>query len=326
MAKIEKYSYTRLAQYDNCPFCYDLKYNKKQFVGGESLVTAIGTLIHYIEEKISRSLMEEKAPNYNDLIEELHYINFPKKNPYDTEGDVFGIEILKEKFKREFYNISEKSGLSYATKVERYISNINRQEKFLTDNPQLEIFDVERPFEIDFEGKVLKGRIDRILKYKGAHKYQVYDIKTRDRLFDKTEVTTPLQHVIYGMALKDMLSLEEEPQEYFYDLVFLQTMQPAGTKGFIKRGKNKLLKIFGSIENRDYTPHPSPLCYWCDYSNTNPNVTLQGQNLCPYYCLWTPTDRKNFKTKFNWEGGDNTEILVEKLKQENKNSFRGFTL
>lgn len=325
MAKIEKYSYTRLSQYENCPFCYDLKYNQKKFISAESLVTAMGTLIHHIEEKISRSLREGKAPNYKDLIEELHYINFPKRNPYDTEGDIFGIEILKERFKKDYYAISEKSGLNYPAKVNQYIANIDRQEKFLLANPHLEIFDVEKPFEFDFQGKVLKGKIDRIIKYKNENKYQIYDIKTRDRLFEKEDITTPLQHVVYGMALKDMLGLEEEPAEYFYDLVFLQVLQPAGTKGFIKRGKTKLEKIFNAIQSQDYSPKPSPLCYWCDYSNTNPNVALEGQNLCPYYSLWTPSDRKNFKTKFLWEGPEKTEELINKLKEENKNSFRGFT-
>lgn len=323
--KQTKFSYSRISQYESCPYSYNLKYNLKKFVDPPSLITYLGALIHYIEEQIGRSLLNGTSPNYKDLINQLYEINIPKKDCYDTEGDIFGINILQNQFKRDFFAPSSKTGMNYATKIEEYVKNIKRQEQFLVDNPHLEIFGLEKPFEFNFEGFIMKGRIDRILKYKNKPEYQIYDIKTRDRLFLKNEVTTPLQHVIYGLALTEILNLASPPTEYFYDMVFLQTLQVAGTKGFISRGEKKLRKLLTEIQQGEYPPSPSPLCYYCPFSNTNPNVTEDGANECPYYSFWTPNN-KVFEVKNAWKGDQYTPILIAQLKEENKNRFRNFLL
>ena len=112
VSKQTKYSYSRLAQYKNCPFAYDLKYNQQKYVDPPTLVTLLGTTIHHIEEKISLSLREGKSPNYSDLIDELYNINRPKISKYDTDGDIFGVKILQERFTEEYFTPSEKTGLN----------------------------------------------------------------------------------------------------------------------------------------------------------------------------------------------------------------------
>lgn len=315
ISKQTKYSYSRLAQYKNCPFAYDLKYNQQKYVDPPTLVTLLGTTIHHIEEKISLSLREGKSPNYSDLIDELYNINRPKISKYDTDGDIFGIKILQERFTEDYFTPSEKTGLNYATKVKRYIENIKRQELFLIQHPELEIFDVEHPFLFEYKGELIKGFIDRVLKYKGKNNFQIHDIKTRDRLFEGPDVATPLQHAIYGLAIQNEFKLETPPSEYFYDLVFLQQMQNVGTKGFFTRAYKQLDKIFDGIHTGDYHPNPSPLCYWCSYSNTNPKVTPEGASQCPYYSKWTPRNN-TYEVMFPWQGAENNEDCIKKLKAQ----------
>ena len=149
------YSYSRLDQYKKCPFAYNLKYNQKKFISEETLVLLLGTLIHHIEEKISLSLIEGKSPNYDELIDELYNVNIPKKNPFDTEGGIFGINILKERFTKDYFSPSDKTGLAYFNKVNRYVSNIKRQENYLLEHPELELVDVEHPFVFSYKGKTL---------------------------------------------------------------------------------------------------------------------------------------------------------------------------
>ena len=67
------------------------------------------------------------------------------------------------------------------------------------------------------------------------------------------------------------------------------------------------------IEGNNYEPNPSPLCYWCEYSNTNPCITKEGKNLCPYYSLWTKDNRANFSVKLKWTGLKNYEKQRDKL-------------
>lgn len=322
-----KFSYSRLSMYRKCPFAYDLKYNQKKFFDPPTLVTLLGTLIHHNQEKISLSLKEGKSPNYSDLIDELYNINIPKKSPQDTEGGIYGVNILKDRYTEEYYTPSDKTGMTYFGKVNDYIANIRRQEEFMVAHPELEIFDIELEFLFPFGGEEIKGFIDRVLKYKGLDKYQVYDVKTRDRLFEKQDITTPLQHVVYGLALKHKLKLKEVPDECFYDMVFIREMQPAGTKGFINRGIKQLEKAFDGIRAGEFAPKPSPLCHWCEFCNTNPKVTEQGANCCPYYSKWTPNNSTH-EIMNKWTDGGNTEELIEKLKNIGKidSKFFGFAL
>ena len=45
-------------------------------------------------------------------------------------------------------------------------------------------------------------------------------------------------------------------------------------------------------------PKPCQLCYWCSYSDTNPNAT-NGKGLCEYNLLWTP-ENKIWKKNKEW--------------------------
>ncbi|MDE6409406.1 MAG: PD-(D/E)XK nuclease family protein, partial [Muribaculaceae bacterium] len=238
--KKENFSYSKLEQYVNCPFAYKLKYIDKKFYGTDTLITLLGTLLHSVEEKISLSLREGKSPNYDELIDYLHNVNIPKKSPFDTEGGIYGLNILKDRFPTEYYEPSLKTGLSYFNKVASYINNIRRQEEFMLAHPELEIWDVEHPFLFEYSGHTMKGFIDRVLKYKGKDQYILQDIKTRDKVFPKEDVPTPLQFVVYSLALKQELKLAEEPSECSWDLILIQELQQAGTKGFIGRGCKKL--------------------------------------------------------------------------------------
>lgn len=317
MIKKENFSYSKLSTYNQCPFAYNLKYNEKKYFDTPTLANLLGTLVHYTEEQISLALRNSGAPNYKLLKEQFYDINIPKKNPYDTEGDIFGINILRSRFPKEFFAPNEKTGNNYFSKINNYLNNLGRQEKFLIEHPELEIFDVERSFGFEFNGFFIKGFIDRILKYKNKDAFQVYDIKTKDKPFTKQETTTPLQHVIYSLGLQNQLNLVEPIQECFYDLVFLDMYQPAGTKGFVARGEKKLTKIFDGIQEKEYPPSPSPLCYWCAYSGTNPATTDEGRFTCPYYSLWTP-ENKSFEVVNKWPSEEPPEVLSGKLKNLDK--------
>lgn len=314
MTKQTNYSYSRLQTYKQCPFCYNLKYNQKKFLETPSLAIFVGSLVHYIEEHISLHLRDKGSPNYKELRELLYDINIPKKDKYDLDGDIYGINVLKNRFTSDFFALNPKTNLSYFSKLEDYALHLDRQEKFLCENKNLEIFDVEREFGFLYQGHFIKGYIDRILKVKDKNEYKIYDIKTKDRFFSKEETTTPLQHVIYSLGLQYQLNLSEPPTDCFYDLVFLREMQPAGTKGFIKRGEKQLDKIFGGISSENYPPRPSELCYYCVFSGTNPNIPEEGKFCCPYYSLWTPSN-KTYQVMNSWEGEEKTEELVAKMRE-----------
>lgn len=321
------YSYSKLECFENCPFSFQLRYIEKRFMEGDSIITLLGSLLHGAEERISLALKEGHTPDYNAIIDYVYNVNIPKKDKWDTEGGLFGVNILKQRFAEDYYKPSDKTGLSYFNKVENYIKNIHRQEQFMEEHPELTIFDVEHPFEFKYRGYTIKGFIDRVLKYKDENRFVIHDIKTRDRPFEDVKCSTPLQMLIYSYALKNELKLEIEPDEFAWDLVLIPMYQQCGTKGCIKRGYKKLDKLFDGIEAGEFVPKPSPLCYWCGFSNTNPNVTEEGKNICPYYSKWTP-DKPDFGKMFEWAGVDMVEEHRTLLKAANKPTvkYTGFVL
>ena len=66
--KTEKFSYSKLSVFEQCPFKYKLTYVDKHFINQPSIATDFGTLIHFIEETIANTIKEGKAINYNDMI------------------------------------------------------------------------------------------------------------------------------------------------------------------------------------------------------------------------------------------------------------------
>lgn len=313
-----KYSYSRINVYNSCGWKYRLSYLEGHFINVDSLAADLGTTLHFIEENIARSLKDHEEIDYEQLKEDFFNINIPKTSPYDTKGGIYGINILKEKYKEEFYKPDD-NGVSYNTKVEDYINfGIYRLENYIKENPGLEVYDMEKFFSVDYNGYILSGFIDRIFYNKNTGKYIVEDIKTKGKLFKDDELTTPLQFVVYVYALHSVLDVPYENIECYYDLPFCQTKQKAGTEGFMDRGIKKLNEIFSGISSDDFKPHPSPLCYWCNFSPTNPNQPEEGKNLCPYYSLWT-RESKTHAVSHRWRGMENHDsIMAHELKKQAK--------
>ena len=314
-----KYSYSRLNTYESCGWKYKLTYEDKHYLYTDSLAADLGTLIHYIEEQIAINIINHEKINYDKLKEDFININIPKSSPYDTKGGVYGIKYLKEKYFEDFYKVNE-LGQSYDTKTQDYLrTGIYRLEKMINENPSLEIKSVEQYFQIQFNHFILSGYIDRILYNKDTGEYSVVDIKTKDHPFRDEDLVTPLQLVIYSLALESMYGVDPNTVSCVYDLPLCNMRQKAGTKGFIERGKKKLNKIFSGIEDKNFTPKPSALCYWCAFSHTNPNQLPEGQNLCPYYSLWKPGGAiKAYEVANKWEGMDKHDEIMLKFCQKRK--------
>lgn len=297
--KEQKFSYSKLNTYESCGFKYKLTYEDGHFFFTDSLASELGTLIHKTLEDIAFELKHGRKPNYEKIKKELLEYNIPKKDKFDTEGGIFGINILSKKYKEEYYKPDE-NGSSYYTRVLDYMtSGIYRLENFLNENPGIEVYDMEKYFSVDFNGHILNGYIDRILYDRKNDIYIVEDIKTKNKPFSAKELATPLQFVVYVYALAKSMDLSYEKFKCAYDLPFLDLRQEAGTKGFMDRGIKKLNEIFTAVESKDFVPNPTPLCHWCSYCPTNPAAPEEAKGLCPYYSLWTRED-KTYKTSHKW--------------------------
>jgi len=315
--KPQKFSYSKMNCYESCGWKYYLNYVENHFIFSDSLSSELGTLVHFIEQSIFDSIKLGEIINYEKLKEDFYNINIPKKSKFDTDGGIFGINILKEKYKEEFYK-ADNDGKSYFSKTLDYINyGIYRLEKYLKDNPDLEPFEAEKAFSFEYRGYILSGFIDRIFHNKITDEYIIEDIKTKAKPFKDEELKTPLQLIIYIVGLNKTLDIPVEKISCAYDLPFLNIKQPAGTKGFVKRGITKINSIFDKIEAKDFTPNPTPLCHWCQFCPTNPEQPEEGKDLCPYYSLWT----REFKTQEvanKWRGMEFHGLVLEEEKAKNE--------
>ena len=297
----EKFSYSRIDTYSQCPFRYKLRYVDKHYVNTDSLATELGTVIHATEEAIANSIKNGDPIAYNSL---KHNI-------------IVKMIELEHKYPEAWIAL-DKSNRNCREKFFEYLrSGIYRLENFMLANNHLQIIDTEKEFEFTFQGTVFHGFIDRILFNTLTNKFIVQDIKTYAVPVDKKNLETPLQFVVYTLAMKQLFGVTTDQIECSYDLPFCNLIQKAGKEGFVQIGSEKLNELLSSITEQEYTPKPTPLCHWCEYCPTNPNQDEKAKNLCPYHSLWTK-ENKTFSVGAKWEGLDKHEqVLFEYIQCQN---------
>ena len=313
-SSLKKNSYSSISTYDQCGFKYYLQYVLGNYIYKPSLASEFGTLCHWILQHIGLDLKNGVVPNYEQYKKDFYDLDIPKKDKYDTEGGVFGIKILQKKYTREFFE-GNKDGVSFQSKAEDFVNRgMYRLESILRDYylGHYQVWGCEQYFDVIIANHRFSGKIDRILYNPEDDRYIIEDIKTKDHPFKDSELVTPLQFVIYVKALCDMLGIKESQIECAYDLPICHEYQPAGSKGFVKRGVEKITKMFQCIDAQQFEPNPSPLCWWCQFNHGNPDAPKEGKGLCPYYSLWRP-DHKTFDVANLWEGMERHKIIVKRL-------------
>lgn len=310
---IKKFSYSKLEVYESCSWRYKLTYVDKHFVDTSAIATDYGSLLHYIEEQIAKELQKTSPEDYY-LIDLDHYkdlflnIDIEIKEGKNTKK-IRGINLLKEVYSDTF-STKNKNNVSYNEKYKSYLKDgIFRLPNYLSEHTNLEIIGTELPFSLNYRNYTFSGYIDRVFKDTITNTIYVEDIKSWDTIKGH-DLKTPLQFVIYALAIADMYNISPADVKCAYDLPYTQEKYEAGSKGYISRGIKKIDKLLDSIEAKDFEPSPSKLCHWCVYSATYPNQPDDAKNLCPYFCRWTPSTN-DYSVENEWMGIENHEAILE---------------
>ena len=292
MSEKEKYSYSKLACFEQCPYKYKLIYLDKHYINNDTIATAFGTLIHHIEEEIGIAIKDKKLIDYPKLLRE-----------FDD-----GVKEIETSYPKDFYSL-DKSNRTYKDKAAYYRDfGIYRLEKRCKANPNLAIIGLEKEFYLEFDGYLFHGFIDRILKDKD--RYIIEDIKTYPKPILPNDLKIPLQHVIYSLALK---SIGVNNIECTYDLPLCNVTQKVD-KDYLEKGVRKLSIIFDDIKYSDFKPKPTPLCHWCEFCPTMENQPEEAKGLCPYYCKWT-MENKDRSVNYKWLGVKKHQQILEDFKK-----------
>lgn len=299
----ERFSYSKIDTYKQCPFRYYLRYVLNHHINTDSIATELGTAIHATEEAIANQIKAGEIINYVELKNKL----------------ILTTVELESKYKNSWAE-QDKSNRTYFQKIIEYLeSGIYRLEKFLLANGHIEVIDTEKEFEFILPDTdyLFHGFIDRVLRNKNTGKYIIQDIKTYAVPVEKKNLKIPLQFVVYTHAARELYGCSAEDVQCSYDLPFCNVVQDAGFDAFMTDGTQALIDLLKKAEAKEFAPSPSPICHWCEYCPTNPNQVPEARNLCPYHSLWT-RDTKTHDVASRWAGLDNHElVLFEYVKTQN---------
>lgn len=295
----ERVSYTKLSTFIQCPFKFQKLYEEKKRSKKSTLALDLGTLCHKGLEIVGEKLINGDVVLLDDILRAT-------QEGY-TDENIKGINELQSVYFEDWIAPDNKSGLSYPQKMENYKKALI---EMAADDDEWQVFATEHRFEFPITEDIsLYGFIDRIDKRKSDGALRLIDYKTSKKVFMDKDIKTPLQMVIYAMAIEREFGVR--PIEYRYEFILIDKKQPVLSKGFVDRGIKKILRTLDEIlecrKENSFKPKPSPLCHWCDYCATNAQADNQYKHECPYYSLWTPSN-KTFEVNCKWEDDKRIEM------------------
>ena len=307
---LDRYSYSKISTYKQCSMKFKLHYLDKNYLFSSSIATEFGSLTHETEEQIALSLLAGQPINYVTL-----------KNNF-----IIGCRKLAHKYPNDWTKL-DKSNRTYVEKMYLYINSaIYRLEKFMLDNPDLEIIGIEQKFEYDYDGvHSFTGSIDRVFKNKTTGEIIIQDIKTWPVPAQNSELKAPAQFTVYAMAAQQLWGVEADKIKCEYDLPLCDLRQPAISDDIIADGRPQLDKWFAGITKGDFKPTVSALCNWCQYSPlANPSIlTTKPEAICPYFSTWQKSGDNVRDVLCKWEGPENIaidrQLCISQLKQGQQN-------
>ena len=305
--QLEKFSYSKLSTFGQCHLKFKLHYLDKNFLFSDSVATEFGSLVHSTEEAIAIALQAGQSVNYTSL-----------KNNF-----ILGCRKLAHKYPEDWIKL-DKSGRTYSEKMYLYIeSAIYRLERFLSENPYLEIIGIEQKFEYDYDGiHSFTGSIDRAFRNIQTGEVIIQDIKTWPVPAQNSELKAPAQFTVYAMAAHQLWGVSADKIKCEYDLPLCDLRQASLSEDIIADGKPQLDKWFAGIAKSDFKPTVSALCYFCQYNPlANPNLlNAKPQAICPYFSTWRKSGDNVRDVLCKWEGLENIEVdrqlIISQLKQQ----------
>lgn len=303
----EKFSYSKLSTFGQCKLKFKLHYLDKNYLFSDSIATEFGTLVHETEEQIAIAIQAGAMINYVAL-----------KNNF-----IIGCRKIANKYPNDWLK-QDKSNRTYTEKMYLYLeSAIYRLERFMHENPHLEIIGIEQKFEYDYDGAhYFTGSIDRAFRNTLTDEVLIQDIKTWPVPVQNSELQAPAQFTVYAMAAEQLWNVSADKIKCEYDLPLCDTRQASRSEDIISDGRPQLDKWFTGINNGDFKPTISALCNWCQYSPiANPSLlSTKPQAICPYACTWRKSGDSVRDSLCKWQGIENIDIdrqlIISQLKQQ----------
>lgn len=246
----DKFSFSQLEAYANCPLQYKFNFilkipveDKVSFIFGRvmhntlrdalSPVLLAGTIqpdLFNGQEKIKHPTLEEVYGFYEKNWQDDGFHNKKEREEYKKKGR----EILGE-----FYAQLEHAGWPA-------------------------VMFLEKNFNLKIGGYILKGSIDRLDRLSDGG-LEIIDYKT-GKPKDKLTFEDKRQLMLYQIAAEEAFGLKVKKLSYYY-LENGQFISFEAKEKDIEKVKEQIIEGIGEIVKCNFIPNPGFLCSYCDFNN-----------------------------------------------------------
>ncbi|MDY6794261.1 MAG: PD-(D/E)XK nuclease family protein [Actinomycetota bacterium] len=233
-------SYSAASAFERCPLSYRYQYVERIDIEPTPALS-FGRSIHSALEW----LYDREVPRPPSLQELLEYL----ESCWDCQG--YGDAEEEESYLEH--------GREILTRF--YESNI--------DDFRLPVA-VEHRFELDMDGYLLTGVIDRVDRNADGG-YEIIDYKTNRRLPDLNRLREDLQLPIYQMACLETWGVNPGKLTYYYLLPNQRYATRAYDSNGLARVRKRLDSVIEAIEKGEFESRPNRLCPWCSYRDICPD-------------------------------------------------------
>lgn len=233
----ETFSFSQLAAYESCPLQYKYAHLLK-IPTGDSTSMQFGKTVHAVLEEMMKTYAADKK--LKPLADSIAlYDELWKGEWYESEID------------RERHYKAGKDAIKHLHKV--------------TTEEKPGVWLQEAPFTIKLDGKVIKGKIDRVDLTKDG-KAIIYDYKTSAKAKDPNTIQKE-QLRIYQMAVQEVYGKETESMHFWY-VVPGERRDVKVSEKDLDKTRAKLLKRIEGIESANFEAKPDKFtCQYCDFKD-----------------------------------------------------------
>jgi len=242
------YSNSRLSQFENCRFAYNLHYNEGYRSPYETIEAFLGSRVHETLEKLYTDLQNDKLDTFDELLE------FYEKN-------------WNEKWHDGIINASMYDDLTHhddgALCIAQYY---NRFHPF----DQLAIAGIETDEKMELpDGNTWSVRIDKFA-FRGDTFY-VCDYKTGNRMKSQYDADTDRQLAMYAAWVRKRYGKDKKVKLIWHMLKFDKDVESERSNMELERTIDGVVKEIREIEScTSWPPSRSALCNWCVYRHKCP--------------------------------------------------------
>lgn len=249
----DKFSFTQLKAFENCPHQYRFAHvlriptkGKPQFSFGQTMHLTLQRFFQLVNKKQASQQTDLFGDNKGGQSKEVSWEELKEIYQKIFIDDWYPDKITRDKY----YQDGQKSLKVFF-------------EQYQKEKPEAKF--LEYPFNLRIGEKgeyIIRGKVDRIDKLNKEVK--IVDYKTGSAK-SKLSAEDKEQLLIYQIAAQEVMR-EKVKELSFYYFSNNQEMNFLGTEKELGKVKEKIIKIIEEIREGNFSPKPGPLCRYCDFN------------------------------------------------------------